>query len=76
MDVVALEYRAGQISLVRVSTPKPFKGGLLVAEGFEEGIRESLRVKRRFREPGNGFFDFYCIHTDTKFILKDRIKAA
>ena len=44
-----------------VSPLEPFEGGLLVAEGFEEGIGESLRIERRFREPGNGFFDFDCV---------------
>ena len=76
MDVVALEYRAVQIRLIRVSTLKPFKRSLFIAKGFEEGIGESIRVKWRCRERGNGFFDFYCIHTDTTFILKDRIRAA
>lgn len=64
MDVVALQHPAGQIGLVRISALEPFKGGLLVAEGFEEGVGKSVRVERRFGEPGNGFFDFDCVHRD------------
>ena len=76
VDVVALEHPAGQIGLVRVSTLEPFEGGLLVAEGFEKGIGESRRVEGRFRELGNGFFDFDCIHSNTAFIIRGQIVTA
>ena len=62
MNVVALQNAAGQIGLVRIAAFEPFKGGLLVAEGFEEGKGESRGIERRFRQLGNSFFDFDCIH--------------
>jgi hypothetical protein len=76
MDVVALEHRAGQIRLVRVSTLEPFKGSLLVAESFEESIRKSRRVEGRFRKPGDGFFYFDCVHANTAFMITRRIEPA
>ena len=38
--LLALEDAAGQIGLVRVAALQPFERGLLVAEGFEEGVGE------------------------------------
>lgn len=40
VDVIALEHPA-QIGFVRVPALEPFEGGLLVAEGFEKGMRRT-----------------------------------
>jgi hypothetical protein len=44
---------------------EPLESSLLVTEGFEKSKGESLRVKECARQPGNGFFDFDCIHIPT-----------
>ena len=65
MDIIALEYAAGQVRLVRATAFKPLDRGWLVTKGFEESKGELLRVKGSFSQSGNGFFDFDCIHTPT-----------
>ncbi len=62
VNIVALEHAAGQIRLVRAAAVEPFKGRLLISEGFEKGKREHRRVKGRFGKPGDGFFNFNGIH--------------
>jgi hypothetical protein len=54
MDIVALKHPAGQIGLVRVSSLEPFEVGFLVTERLEEGVWKSVRIERRFGEPGDG----------------------
>ena len=60
VDVVGLE-NAAKVRLVRGPRAQPLDRRLLVAEGFEEGIREIRRVKRLIRQLRNGFFYFNCV---------------
>ena len=40
---------------------QPLDRRLLVAEGFKEGVREILRIKRLLRQLRNGFLDLDCV---------------
>jgi hypothetical protein len=51
VNIVALEDAAGEIGLVRVTTPQALEGGFLISEGFEEGVGKCLCLERDFREP-------------------------
>ena len=55
MDVVGLK-NAAEVGLVRRTRAQPLDRRLLVAEGFEEGVREVLGVKRLLRQLRNGLF--------------------
>ena len=69
VDVAALEHAAGHIRGVVVACPQALEGGVLVAEGSQEGEREFRSVeglKGQFREGG---FDFYCVHGEAGFPL-------
>ena len=57
VNVVGLK-NATKVGLVRGACAQPLDRRLLVAEGFEEGIREILGVKRLIRQLRNGFFYF------------------
>ena len=67
MDVVLVPLKdaAGQIGLVGVAAPEFADAGVIEAEGLEEVVGKCLGVEWRFRELGNGFFDFDCIHSRT-----------
>ena len=49
MNVVGLK-NAAEIGLVRRAGAKALDGRLLVAEGFKEGIRKVVRIKRLIRQ--------------------------
>ena len=57
MNVVGLK-NAAKVGLVRGTGTQPLDRRLLVAEGFKEGIREVLGIKRLIRQLRNGFFYF------------------
>lgn len=76
MDVVALEHCAGQVRLVRIPTPKPLESDLFVAESLKECVWERGWVEWRFRELGNSFFDFDCIHANTKYAFERQTEVA
>ena len=56
MDVVGLENTA-KIGLVRRPGTQALERGLLVAEGFEEGIGEGRGVEGLLRKVGDGLLD-------------------
>jgi hypothetical protein len=60
VNIVGLKNTA-KVGLVRGAGAQPLDRRLLVAEGFKEGIREILGVKRLIRQLRNGFFYFNCV---------------
>lgn len=57
VDIASLE-NATEVGLVRRPGAQPLDRRLLVAEGFQKGIREVRSIKWLFYELRNGLFDF------------------
>ncbi len=61
MDVVGLK-DAAEVRPVRFALAEAFERRLFVAERFEEGERELLRIKRPLGQPGYRLFDLDSVH--------------